>query len=285
MAIRFLVDSASDITPMQARELGIVHVPLVVTFGDTPYLDGVELTHRQFFEKLIESDALPTTSQVPPAIFADAFRPLVEKGDTVIALIVSSSLSGTYQSACIAAEEFDGKVFVVDTENVCIGQRMLVLRGLELLREGKSAEEIVACLNREKKDVRLLAVLDTLEYLKKGGRISAATAFAGGLLSIKPVVMVKDGTVELCGKARGSKNGNNLLRKLIAESNGVDFNRPYCLGYSGLSDHLLKKYVEDSTELWCANTKELPIYTVGSIIGTHVGPGAIAVSYFEKGNE
>lgn len=284
MAIRFVVDSASDILPEEAKAMGVVHVPLTVRFGETEYADAVTLSHREFYEKLVESDVLPTTSQVAPGLFALAFREIMAQGDTPVAIVVSSKLSGTYQSACIAAEECDGVPLVVDSLNVTLGERLLVRRALELAAEGMDAEALVAQLNREKADIRVLAILDTLEYLKKGGRISAATAFAGSLLSIKPAVMVKDGEVAMAGKARGSKNGSNLLRKLIDEGRGVDFSRPYCVAYSGLSDALLRKYIEDSADLWQADAQELPVATVGCVIGTHVGPGAIAVSFFEKEN-
>lgn len=281
MAVKFVIDSASDITPQEALAMGVTHVPLTVTFDGREYQDSVNLTHKQFYEKLIESDSLPTTSQVTPAAFIDAIRPLVEAGDTVIVIALSSVLSGTYQSACIAATEFPGRVLVVDSLSVCVGERLLIQRALELAKTGMSAEALVERLEREKKDIRVLAVLDTLEYLKKGGRISAATAFAGGLLNIKPVITVREGAVELCGKARGSKNGNNLLRKFIQESRGVDFARPYCVAYSGLSDIMLNKYMEDNGDLWQTHVKSLPAYTVGCVIGTHVGPDAIAVAYFE----
>lgn len=282
MAIRFVVDSASDITPAEARELGIIHVPMIVTFGETEYADGINLSHSEFYEKLIESDTLPTTSQVSPRTFGLAFQEIVSSGDTAIAITLSSKLSGTYQSACLAAQDHPGRAFVVDSENVTIGERMLVMQGLKYAAEGMTAEEIVERLEKEKHEIRLLAILDTLEYLKKGGRISAAVAFAGGLLAIKPVVAVVNGEVEMAGKARGSKNGNNLLRKMIVDCGGVDFERPYFVAYSGLSDMLLQKYIEDSADLWQTSTKALPVRTVGCTIGTHVGPGAIAVAFFQK---
>ncbi len=281
MAIKFIIDSASDILPSEAKENGIVHIPLTVMFGEEEFYDSVNLTHKEFYEKLVESDVIPVTSQISPARFADAYEEVVAAGDTAIVITLSSKLSGTYQSAVLAAQEFEGKVFVVDSENVCIGERILVQRGVRLRDEGLSAEEIVEKLNEEKKNIRLLALLDTLEYLKKGGRISSTVAFAGALLSIKPVIAVEDGKVELIGKARGSKNGSNLLRELIAKCGGIDFNRPYALAYSGLSDALLKKYIEDSTELWEGKAEELPVSTVGCVIGTHAGPGAIAVAFFE----
>ncbi len=282
MGIKFIVDSASDILPAEAKELGIIHLPLTVMFGDTIYRDAVDLTHQEFYEKLIESDILPTTSQINPGLFGDAMKEVVDAGDTAIVITVSSKLSGTYQSAMIAAEDFEGKVFVVDSENVCVAERLLVYRALELRYLGLSAEEIVAQLNVEKKKIRLLALLDTLEYLKKGGRISSAVAFAGTLLSIKPVVSLVEGEIVMLGKARGSKQGNNLLRELTMRGNGIDFSKPYALAYSGLSDSLLKKYIADSSELYSTHTDELPITTVGCVIGTHAGPGAIAVAFFEK---
>lgn len=282
MAIRFIIDSASDILPAEAKELGLIHMPLKVLFGDEEFADGVEMSHQEFYERLIESDTLPTTSQIPPADFMDVFEKVAEEGDTAVVITISSKLSGTYQSAMIAAEDYEGKVFVVDSENACIGERILVLRGLDLAKQGLDAEQIAATLDEEKKKIRLMALLDTLEYLKKGGRISAATAFAGNLLSIKPVIGVEDGVVSQLGKARGSKQGNNLLRELIANCGGINFNKPYCLAYSGLSDKLLQKYIADSAELWQGQTEKLPISTVGCVIGTHVGPGAVAVAFFEN---
>ncbi len=282
MGIKFIIDSASDILPSEAEELGVIHLPLTVMFGDESYRDAVDLTHKEFYEKLIESDTLPTTSQINPSMFGDAIKEVVDAGDTAIIITVSGKLSGTYQSAMIAADDYDENVFVVDSENVCVGERLLLYRGLELRYQGLSAAEIVDTLNKEKKKIRLLALLDTLEYLKKGGRISSAVAFAGTLLSLKPVVSLVEGEIVMLGKARGSKQGNNLLRELTTRGNGVDFDKPYSLAYSGLSDKLLQKYIADSAELYSAHTDELPITTVGCVIGTHAGPGAIAVAFFEK---
>ena len=280
MAIQFIIDSASDILPHEAQALGLVHLPLTVQFGEDSYRDAVDLTHEGFYEKLVESDVLPTTSQIPPGAFAAAYEKVAEAGDEAVVITLSGKLSGTWQSACIAAEGYEDRIFVVDSENVCVGERILVQRGLELREQGLSAREIAARLEEEKKNVRLLALLDTLEYLKKGGRISAATAFAGGLLSIKPVIAVEDGLVAMKGKARGSKQGNNLLRQLVEECGGIDFEKPFALAYSGLSDKLLQKYIADSGELWQDKTEALPITTVGCTIGTHAGPGAVAVAFF-----
>ncbi len=282
MAVHFIIDSASDITPEEANALGITTVPLKVVFGTTEYSDKIDMTHTEFYERLIESDVLPTTCQVPPADFAQAYAPILEQGDDIVVITLSSKLSGTYQSAVIAAMDHPGRIFVVDSLSVCIGERILLEYGLTLLEQGLSAEEIFRALTEQTGKIRVLALLDTLEYLKKGGRISAATALAGSLLSIKPVVTMEDGLIVMAGKARGSKQGNNLLRQLIEKSGGIDFQKPFALAYSGLSDALLEKYITDSMDLWKSHTDHLPISTVGCVIGTHVGPGAIAVGFFVK---
>lgn len=282
MAVQFIVDSGSDILPQEAKERGIVHLPLKVLFGETEYLDAVDLSHREFYEKLVESDQMPTTCQVPPAEFEEAYKKIVAAGDTAVVVTVSGKLSGTCQSAIIASEDYADKVFVVDSENVSLGQRILVQQGLRYREAGLSAAEIAARLEEDKKQIRVLALLDTLEYLKKGGRISAATALAGSLLSIKPVITVDGGAVVMAGKARGSRQGNNLLRELVKTCGGIDFAKPLCLAYSGLSDAMLRKYIDDSVELWQGHADSLQIATVGCAIGSHAGPGAIAVAFYRN---
>ena len=280
MKVRIITDSAADLPRPCRPEVTVL--PMAVTFGEEQFLDGVDLTHRQFYEKLIEGDALPTTSQINPAQFEEAFRQAVDAGETVVAILLSSKLSGTCQSARIAAEEFPGRVFVVDSENATIGEQILVLRALSLADQGLDAAAVAGRLEAEKQDIRLVALLDTLEYLKRGGRISPSVALVGGLLSVKPVVAVERGEVVMLGKARGSKNGNNLLVQEIRKTSGVDFDRPYLLGYTGLEDSLLQKYIADSAALWTEHTDALPIGTIGGTIGTHVGPGAVAVAFFQQ---
>ena len=280
MKIRVITDSAADL-PLPCRP-EVTVLPMTVTFGEEQFLDGVDLTHRQFYEKLIEGDVLPATSQINPAQFEEAFRQAAEAGETVVAVVVSSKLSGTFQSACIAAEEFPGRVFVVDSENATIGEQILVQRALALMDQGLDAAAVAGRLEEEKKDICLVALLDTLEYLKRGGRISSSAALVGGLLSVKPVVAVEHGEVVMLGRARGSKNGSNLLVQEIRKTRGVDFERPYLLGYTGLEDSLLQKYIADSAALWAEHTDARPVGTVGGTIGAHVGPGAVAVAFFQR---
>lgn len=284
MSVQIICDSGCDISQEQAKEWGITIVPLKTIWDGKEYLDGVTMHPREFYEKLIETDVMPSTSQITPFEFEEIFRKVIEAGDTAVCLTVSSKLSGTYQSAVTANEEVGNKIELVDTNNVTLGEYVLVRRAMELRDGGKSAKEIAEELNKEKHNVRVVALLDTLEFLKKGGRISATAAFAGTVLNIKPVVGVVDGLVEVLGKARGSKNGNNKLMEQIKESGGVDFTRPFILGYSGLSDELLKKYIKDSSVLYEGMVEELPVILIGSTIGTHTGPGAVGVAYFASGS-
>ena len=280
--VKIIIDSAADILPSECQALGIRHLPLKVFFGQKEYRDAVDMSHKEFYEKLVESDELPTTSQISPAEFADAMEEVVSAGDEALVITLSSRLSGTYQSAMIAAADFEGKVFVVDSLNVSLGMRLLVQRGITLAEQGLSAAEIARQLDEEKHSIRVLALVDTLEYLKKGGRIGAATALAGSLLSIKPVIALEDGAVVMVGKARGSKQGNNLLRQLVEKCGGIDFDRPFCVAYSGLTDTMMNKYIIDSAELYRGHENQLQTASIGCAIGTHAGPGAVAVAFYQN---
>ena len=280
MSVRIIVDSTADLNEAIAHRLTVV--PLTVHFGEEEYVDGVTITHKEFYEKLIESDVLPHTSQATPAAFEAVFEEVVAAGDTAVVLTLASKLSGTYQSATIAAADYPGNIFVVDTTTAAIGAGILAELALRLVDEGLSAEAIARRIEAERENLCVIAMLDTLEYLKRGGRISKTVAFAGGLLAIKPVVCLKDGEIVILGKARGSKQGNNLLVSAIQNVGGVDFDKPLLLGYTGLSDLLLQKYIEDSKALWEEGTDELHTTVIGSVIGTHAGPGAVAVAFFKK---
>ena len=278
MSVKIIVDSTADLRPEIAEKVGIV--PLSVQFGEKTYVSGVDITSRQFYEMLVESDTLPTTSQPAPYLFESEFEKAVQEGHEVVCLTCAGKLSGTNQSANIAAAEFDGKVHVVDSCTIAIGMAILTEYAVTLAEKGLSAEEIVLKLLGKREKIKLLALVDTLEYLKKGGRVSSTVALAGGLLNIKPVISVNGGEIRLVGKARGSRQGNNLLVQEIQKAGGVNFDMPVMLGYTGLSDALLQKYIQDSASLWEGHTENLPVSIVGSVVGTHVGPGAVAVAFF-----
>ncbi len=278
--IIIITDSGSDIP--QNNPYGITVLPMSICFGETEYKDGIDITTTEFYKKLIESDELPATSLVSPAAFEDAYKTAVDHGAKVVVITISSKLSGTYQSATLAALDYPNDVFIVDSMNVACGEQILAIRGAELIEQGLTAKEIAKKLESERKKIHILAVLDTLEYLKKGGRISSAVAFVGSALNLKPVVTCRDGEVAMIGKARGSKNGNNHLIQEIQRTSGIDFSKPIRLGYTGLSDFMLQKYIEDSKELWAGHSDSMVVSHIGSTIGTHIGPGAIAVAFFEK---
>ena len=279
MSIKIVIDSTADLIPEIKNKVTVV--PLTILFGEKEYHDGIDIDHKKFYEMLIESDVLPTMSQATPSAFIRVFEKAKEDGDEVIVITLSSNLSGTYQSATIAAEDY-GNVRIIDSCSVSIGAGILTELAVSLVEKGYSADDIVKTLEKEKKNITVIAMLDTLEYLKKGGRISSAAAFAGGLLALKPVLSLKNGAIETLGKARGSKQGNNLLVKEIEAAGGIDFTRPILLGYTGLNDVLLQKYIEDSSFLWEGNVEKLNTTAIGSVVGTHAGPGAIAAAFFKK---
>lgn len=276
--VNIIVDSTADITEDVKERLTVV--PLTLRFGDEEYIEGVTIQKKEFYQKLIESDVLPKTSQAAPADFEDVFEKIVAAGESAVVITLSSKLSGTWQSAMIAAREYEDSIYVVDSRSVAIGAAILAKLALRLVDEGMGAREIAERLEKEREKICLIAMLDTLEYLKKGGRISAAAAFAGGVLSIKPVVCIREGEIVVLGKARGSKQGNNLLVSEIRKTGGIDFTKPILLGYTGLDDTLLQKYIEDSKALWEEGISSLETTMIGSVIGTHAGPGAVAVAFF-----
>ena len=279
MKTRIIVDSTSDLLPNIKQQVHVV--PLTVHFGQEEYVDGVTISHKAFYEKLVETDVHPSTSQATPAAFEVEYEKAREAGEAAVVIALTSKLSGTYQSAMIAAAEYEN-IYVVDSGSVAIGGAILVEYALKLLNEGLEAKQIAEKLEEVKSRIVIVALVDTLEYLKKGGRVSKTVAFAGTLLNIKPVLSVVDGEINMLGKARGSKMGNNLLVQEIEKAGGVDFSMPLLLGYTGLSDAMLLKYIEDSKHIWEGNVDQVRYTSIGSVIGTHAGPGAVAVAFFKN---
>jgi len=283
MGVKIIADSSSDVSQETAAEWGVSIIPLKIRFGDEEFLDGKTLSNKRFYEMLIETDELPKTSQISPADYKDYFDEALKDGDDVVCLTISSGVSGCVQSANIAADECEGNVYVVDSKQFCISYYILVEYAKKLRDEGKSAKEIADELVRVREKATVLSVFDTLEYLKAGGRLSSAATFVGEILSIKPVITITNGIVDVIGKARGSKKGNNMLTSRVEQLGGIDFSMPFCAGFTGLSDGLLRKYLEDCKYLYENANVEIPIISVGATIGTYAGPGAIAVAFFPKG--
>lgn len=278
MSVRIIVDSTADLIPeLKSR---VTAVPLTVHFGEQEYIDGVTITPEEFYKKLASTKDLPSTSQATPYAFNEAFEEAVEAGDSVVAIILSSGLSGTYQSATIGAAEFPGKVFVVDSRNVAIAVGIMLEYAFRLVDAGMDAEQIASELTAAREKVHLMAVVDTLEYLQRGGRVSKAVAVAGGMLSIKPIIsMNPEGKLEMAGKARGNKVANATMNKKAMELD-IDFSKPVLVGYTGTSDALMQKYLQESAEFFADHTYGTSI--VSAVVGTHAGPNAVAIAFFSK---
>ncbi len=280
MAIKIIVDSNCDFSEAMAKELGFIFMPIRIEWDGEEYLDGVTLLPDEFYKKLESSSTIPQTSLINEFTWQEAFEEATADGSEVIAITISSKLSGTYQAAVNAAREFGGKVFVVDSLNATFGEGALCLYAKQLKDGGLPAREIAERLNERKKDICVYAVIDTLKYLRKGGRISAATALIGTTLSIKPLVGVIDGEVKMIDKAMGRKKGYTLLNATIARAGGIDFDMPTGYIWSGYEETNIDKYVHDSSEL--VNGKSLPRYQLGCSIGTHIGAGATGLVFFKK---
>ena len=279
--IRLMIDSASDINKYEAESLGVILQPITITFGTKEYKDGVDIMPDEFYDKLFSSDVLPKTSQIPPYVFEEEFEKYTANGDELIVITLSSRLSGTYNNAVNASKKFGGKVVVVDSLNACVGERLLCLYALSLIKNGEDMQSIVAKLESEKLKINVIAVLDTLEYLKKGGRVSSAAATIGSMLSIKPVIAVVDGEIKVVGKAMGTKKGNSILTKYVTEK-GLDFTMPYATVWSGKESTKLDAYIKDYEFLWQGHSDNIPKYILGATIGTHIGGGVVGVAFFEK---
>jgi len=279
MAIKIVIDSAADIAEKEAKELGVEMVPLVINFGVDEYYDGVDLLPTDFYNKLLASKILPKTSQVSPFRFEEVFQKIIDNGDEVLVITISSKLSGTYASAVSAAEKFNGKVMVVDSLSAAIGEWLLCQEALKMIENGYNLEQIYTRLNNLKENIVIMAVLDTLTYLKKGGRISGTVALVGGILNIKPIVSLIDGEVKMIGKTRGQKKGALFMNGII-NADKIDLELPFGALYSGNDRSIGVEYANNIKKYF--NDVDMPVRELGSTIGTHVGPGIFGVAYYNK---
>lgn len=280
MGIRIITDSTSDISINQAAQMNITLVPLKVIFGDKEYKEGVEITIDGFYEKLVKAERLPTTSQPSPDDFLKYFEEGKAVGDSIIVLVISAKLSGTYQSAMIAKEmvEYDD-IHIINTDTVTSALRILVEQAVKLRGEGRNAEEIVTNLLKLKEKVALVAMVDTLEFLHKGGRLSKSATILGTLLKFNPLITVKDGVVGVLGKERGVNKAIGRLAEIIDEQGGIDTSYPVHLGYTANDDQckLLKDKLEEKYGL-----NGMVMHPVGCVVGTHAGPGACLVTFVKN---
>ena len=282
MGFRIITDSASDMPQETAEKLGVTVMPIHTRFGEEEFLDGVTLKPADFFKKLVETKEIPRTSQITPFEFGREFQKWLSAGQGVLCITMSSGVSGTYQSACSAAEDLDGDIIVIDSRQFCISLYVLIEYACRCRNQGMSLQETAEAMRSVMKRVHVASGFDTLEYLKLGGRISSAAAVFGNILRVKPVLTIEAGVVKLIGKARGSRNSENMPTQFIKQMGGIDFSKPLCLGYRGFDDTFLKKYIMDSAFLYEGHEECLQITPVGATIGTYAGPGAIALAFFAK---
>ena len=276
--IRFLVDTSSDYTVEEVQEKDMKLAPLHITLGENDYRDAYDLTKDRFYELLTSNEEFPKTSQPTPQDFVDLFEEAEEKGDELICILLSSKLSGTYQSATLAKNivEYDN-IHLIDSLGATHMIRIMVDYGQELAKEGKSASEIVAALEEMKSKIKVLAVVDTLEYLCKGGRVSKATAAIGEMAKVKPMITVSEGEVAVIGKSLGKNKAIGNLLKALEECN-VDERFPmYAVSTYGTENcEVFEKRLVDAGYQFKERVQ------VGATIGTHVGPGAFGVIFVQK---
>lgn len=278
--IRILTDSASDITPAEAALLGVTIVPLNVTLEDGTVLrDGLDMTGDEYYSLLASCNKLPTTSQPSPELFAAEYAAAKAAGDEMVVITLSGQLSGTMQAARIGADmaEYEAVQFV-DSETVCLAEALLVRLAVQLRDEGRDAAAIAAALEQAKRHLHLVAVIDDLKYLRKGGRLPAAVAIAGGMLGIKPLITIKEGKVAMAGKARGLPGAYVALFKKVEELGGVNEALGYVTAYSAAPREVepIRRYCTQNLSL-----KAPYVARIGCVIGTHAGPGAFGIAFFD----
>lgn len=277
MGIQIITDSAADYSAQEIERRRIICVPMSVTFGEETFLDGVNLTKEEFYEKLIDAKEMPKTAQPSPSQFLEYFEAAKEAGDEVIAILISGELSGTVQSAAIAKDmaEYEN-IHIIDSKNATLGMRLLVDRAAFLREQGESVEKIIEEVEALIPRIRIYAGLETLEYLYKGGRLSRSQAAIGSLVNLKPVVALKDGKVELFSKQIGLRHVNKLLEKVLSEEH-PDESYPVYFAYSydkkncaSFIKHLAKNGIDYGTP---------KLRGIGPTIGSHIGTGGFGIVF------
>lgn len=277
MSVQLIIDSACDLTVETANALGVILVPMTIQFQEDAFRSGLDLTNEEFYSRLEQAAVLPTTSQPTPYDFASVFETAHRNNDQAVVICMSSKLSGTYQSALIAAAEYPDSVFVVDSLSVTVGERILLDYAIRLRDQGYSAKEIRDQLEQAKHRIRIFGIVHSLDYLVKGGRLSKAAGAAGSLLGIRPVLSIRDGVLGVVAKARGPKAAYQMMNRLISQEQ-LDETMPKTISHTGISSEDLDFYLAAGGHCWPDSSVSECI--IGSTIGTHAGPHLIAGAFF-----
>ena len=277
--VRIMTDSTCDLSPERQKALGVEVVPLSVHFGEETFRDGVDLSNKEFYQRLRAAETLPTTAQVNPEEFISRFQAHMAAGDQVVGIFIASQLSGTCQSALIARGIVDeDNIFVVDSTTVTFGLGLLVEMAARLRDQGLSAAAIAARGEVLAKRLRFYAGVGTLKYLKMGGRISGAAAVVGGMLGVTPILNIRDGVVEAAAKSRGRKAAYQWMEKQL-QAEPADPSLPVSFGHSDAPE---TRAARDAALAASIPGMEALESDIGSVVGTHAGPGCAGIAYFVK---
>jgi DegV family protein with EDD domain len=273
--IAVVTDSCADIPKDFAEKLGVTVIPLNVIFEQEVLKDGVDITSSEFYDRLAQAEKLPTSSQPTPAEFEEVYKGLLTEYDRIVSVHLSEKLSGTIQSARIAAKSFGDKILAFDSESISVGVALQVEAAVEAIKEGKAFEEIKNYLEKVRASTHILFTLDTLKYLEKGGRIGKAESLLGSVLNIKPIIIVKEGFYHAFGKTRSqNKSIKKIANYLIEISQDKEVKR-LALGHGMAAEAVerLKNELEKAFKIKASMVSE-----VGPVIGVHTGPGTIGAA-------
>jgi len=277
--VKIVTDSTADLPESLVKEFGIHVIPLKVSFGDTVYREGIDITSKEFFEKLKTSQQLPRTSQPSPGEFKELYEELTSDGSGVVSIHLSSLMSGTYQSAVMARKELAAKdITVIDSKTVSMGLGLVALEAAKAAKAGKTTDEILTIINELINKVNIYFVVDTMEYLQKGGRIGKASAFLGTMLNIKPVLTIKEGLVVPFEKIRGKAKALEKLMDVIREFSEQHGPMQCALVHANALDETIQLHEKLISQFkYC----EMMICEIGAVVGTHGGPGLIGFVFYE----
>jgi len=277
--VKILTDSSCDLSPARCEELGVEMLPLTVNFGEESFRANIDISNDAFYQKLATVSELPKTAQITPAFFEQIFKEYKESGDDVVCLFISSRMSGTLQSAVVAKDIIGAaNIFLPDTLNVTFALGLLVEEAVKMRDRGLSGLEITQQIESLVPRVRLWALIDDLKYLKMGGRLSATSALVASILGICPIITLKDGLVEVVGKARGKKAAFKFMQGLVEKE-------PISADYSVTVGHAaVPQTRDDFLDFMESELKKREVHKldIGSIVGTHTGPGACGLAYIKK---
>lgn len=277
--IKVISDSLSDIPKELIEKYDIGIVPLIIRLDEVDYKDGIDINNKEFYEKLRNSKDIPKTSQATYIQFKETFEKYIDEGKQILYISGSSKATGTYQSAMMAKNDIEGDITLFDSLNLCYGCGVQVVKACEMLEEGKTLDEVIAKLEKMRESLYVIFAVDTLEYLKKGGRISATKAMVGSVLSIKPLIHIKDGQLDNITQVRGKKHVISKIIELIRENCGDDFsNKGFAVADGDNKVDVVKLKEAIQAEF---NPKELIDIEVGPTIGSHAGPGTIGVGVYD----